>query len=94
MTILEAYAYGKPVIGSRVGGIPEMIEPGRTGLLFTPGEADELAECLRMLWQDRSLRSKMGRAARERVQKEFSSEAHYEQLMDLYSTLLNPGFPI
>jgi glycosyltransferase involved in cell wall biosynthesis len=92
MTILEAYAYGKSVIGSRVGGIPEMIEPGRTGLLFTPGEADELAEYLRMLWQDRSLRSKMGRAARERVQKEFSAEAHYEQLMDLYSTLLNPGF--
>ena len=94
MTILEAYSYGKSVIGSRIGGIPEMIEPGRTGLLFTPGDADELAECLRMLWQDRSLRSKMGRAARERVQKEFSSEAHYEQLMDLYSTLLNPGFPI
>ncbi len=93
MTILEAYAYGKPVIGSRVGGIPEMIEPGRTGLLFTPGQADDLAECLRILWWDRSLCSKMGRAAREKVQKEFSSEAHYEQLMELYSTLLNPGFP-
>jgi glycosyltransferase involved in cell wall biosynthesis len=94
MTILEACAYGKPVIGSHIGGISEMIEPGRTGLLFTPGEADELAGCIRTLWQNRSLRSKMGRAARERVQKEFSSEAHYEQLMDLYSTLLNPGFPI
>jgi glycosyltransferase involved in cell wall biosynthesis len=94
MTVLEAYSYGKPVIGSRIGGIPEMIEHGRTGLLFTPGQADELAECLRMLWQDSSLRSNMGREARERVQKEFSSEAHYEQLMDLYSTLLNPGFSI
>ncbi len=94
MTILEACAYGKPVIGSRIGGISEMIEPGRTGLLFTPGEADELAACIRTLWPDESLRSKMGRAARQKVQKEFSSEAHYEQLMDLYRTLLNPGFPI
>jgi glycosyltransferase involved in cell wall biosynthesis len=94
MTVLEAYSYGKPVIGSRIGGIPEMIEHGRTGLLFTPGQADELAECLRMLWQDGSLRSKMGREAHEKMQKEFSSEAHYEKLIGLYSTLLNPGFPI
>jgi glycosyltransferase involved in cell wall biosynthesis len=92
MTILEACAYGKPVIGSRIGGISEMIEPGRSGLLFTPTDAGELGECMQTLWHDKSLRSKMGRAAREKVQKEFSSEAHYEQLMDLYSTLLSPGF--
>jgi glycosyltransferase involved in cell wall biosynthesis len=93
MTVLEAYSYGKPVIGSRIGGIPEMIEHGRTGLLFTPRQADELAECLRMLWRDSSLRSEMGREARERVEKEFSSQAHYKQLMGLYSTVLNCGFP-
>lgn len=87
MTILEACAYGKPVIGSHIGGISEMIEPGRTGLLFKPGNADELAECMRTLWPDKSLRSKMGRAARNKVEREFSSQAHYERLMELYGTL-------
>jgi glycosyltransferase involved in cell wall biosynthesis len=84
MTILEACAFGKPVIGSHIGGISEMIEPGRTGLLFAPGDASELAECIRTLWADKSLRSQMGHAARDKVEKEFSAEVHYERLMEVY----------
>lgn len=89
MSILEAYAYGKPVVGSRIGGIAEMVEHGRTGLQFTPGNADELAECVRTLWLDASLRSQMGRAARDKAEREFSAEVHYEQLMEVYRHLLN-----
>ena len=89
MTILEACAYGKPVIGSHIGGISEMIEPDRTGLLFAPADADELAERIRTLWRDKPLREEMGRAAREKIEREFSSHAHYERLMELYRTLLN-----
>ena len=89
MTILEACAYGKPIIGSHIGGISEMIEPDRTGLLFAPADASELAECIRTLWRDKSLRIKMGRAARDKVEREFSSQAHYERLMELYRTLSN-----
>ena len=44
MTILEAFAFGKPVIGSNIGGIPEMIKNGKTGFLFTPGDIDDLKE--------------------------------------------------
>lgn len=87
MTILEACAHGKPVIGSRIGGIPEMIDHGRTGLLFTPGDADELSECIQSLWTDKSLVADMGRAARAKVEREFSCQAHYERLMEVYGTL-------
>ena len=89
MTILEAYASGKPVIGSRIGGIAEMVDQDRTGLLFAPANAKELAECIKTLRQDESLRVKMGRAAREKAEREFSAEAHYERLVKVYRNLLN-----
>jgi glycosyltransferase involved in cell wall biosynthesis len=89
MTILEAYACGKPAVGSRIGGIAEMIDHGKTGMLFEMGDADQLAECIGDLWTDESLRQQMGHAAREKVEREFSAEAHYEQLMKIYRTLLN-----
>jgi len=89
MTILEAYAYGKPVVGSRIGGIPEMIDHGKTGMLFAMGDAGRLAECIGNLWSDKSLCRQMGHAARNKVEREFSSERHYEHLMELYRNLLN-----
>jgi glycosyltransferase involved in cell wall biosynthesis len=89
MTILEAYACGKPVVGSRIGGIPEMIDHGKTGMLFEMGDSDCLAECIRNLWLDKSLCRHMGHTARDKVEREFSSEAHYEHLMKVYRNLLN-----
>jgi glycosyltransferase involved in cell wall biosynthesis len=89
MTILEAYAYGKPVIGTRIGGIPEMIDPGRTGMLFAMGDTSQLAECIANLWSNKSLCWQMGHAAREKVEREFSSEMHYEHLIELYRNLMN-----
>jgi glycosyltransferase involved in cell wall biosynthesis len=89
MSILEAYACGKPVVGSRIGGIAEMVEQGRTGLQFTPGNAGELADCMRTLWLDEPLRAQMGLAARDKVEREYCAEVHYEQLMQLYRHVLS-----
>jgi glycosyltransferase involved in cell wall biosynthesis len=89
MTVLEAYSYGKPAIGSRIGGIPEMIDHEKTGMLFAMGDAGRLTECIENLWKDKSLRRQMGHAAREKVEREFSSELHYEHLMELYRNLPN-----
>jgi len=87
MSVLEAMAYGKPVVGSRIGGIPELVVDGETGLLFDAGNVSELQEKLGMLMASPVLRQAMGRAARERVEKAFSQERHNAGLMDIYGSL-------
>jgi len=64
VAVLEAMAWGRPVVASRVGGLPELVEDGVSGRLVTAGEAGELAEALRSLIGDREAREAMGRAAR------------------------------
>lgn len=88
MVVLEAMAYGKPVIGSRIGGIPEQIKDGVTGCLFTMGDAEELASKLTMVMADRDLRIRMGRAARQRLEDKYSLDAHNEGLMRIYHEVL------
>mgnify|MGYP003584120504 CR=1 FL=1 len=85
---LEAFAHGKPVVGSNLGGIPELVENGRTGRLFPAGDADALRECLAATWNDRAARGEMGAAARRRVVAEFSAERHAEALLELYGRIL------
>jgi glycosyltransferase involved in cell wall biosynthesis len=65
MTIAEAMAAGVPVVASRVGGIPYMIEHGKTGLLFSAGDADELAECIKTLLVDKDLALRIRKNARQ-----------------------------
>ena len=88
MVVLESMALGKPVIGSRVGGIPEQIEDGKTGFLFEMGNVGELAEKMKLLMANKDLRVKMGHAARLKLEREFSLEAHCEKLLDIYNKLL------
>ena len=90
MSILEAFGYGKPVIGARIGGIPEMVEPGKTGLLFTPGEVEELRTALTTLWSQPAARQEMGRHARELVTTRFSPAVHTETLLQLYRRVISP----
>jgi glycosyltransferase involved in cell wall biosynthesis len=84
MSILEAFAYGKPVIGSKIGGIPEMVIDGKTGLLFNPKDDNELKEKIGYLLSHSSLITEMGRNGRERVEKNYNADIHYERLMNLY----------
>jgi glycosyltransferase involved in cell wall biosynthesis len=65
--LLEAMAAGCPVIASAVGGTPELIEDGRTGLLFAPGSADALSACMARLCADPALRTSLSRSALEHV---------------------------
>lgn len=67
IVLLEAMAAGLPVVASRVGGIPEIVDDGRTGLLVDAGNPVALAEGLAALCQDENLRRSMGREARQRV---------------------------
>ena len=89
MSVLEAMAYAKPVIGSRIGGIPEQIEDNKTGLLFEMGNVQELADKMMLLAKDKDLRQEMGKAAREKLEGEYSLSAHCAQLMAIYEELLS-----
>jgi glycosyltransferase involved in cell wall biosynthesis len=85
LSLLEAFAYGKPVIGARIGGIPEMIADGENGLLFDPGNVDDLKLKIEQMsaMPDREI-GRMGQAARRKVEQEYSAGAHYAKLMDVY----------
>ena len=84
---LEAFAHGKPVVGSNLGGIPELVQDGVTGRLFPAGDAEALRECLAATWNDRSTRKAMGVAARDRVVADFSAERHSESLLEIYGRI-------
>ena len=71
---LEAGACGKPVVATRVGGIPEIVQHGETGLLVEPADVASLAASVRRLVEDKSLREAMGRRGRERVVERFTSQ--------------------
>jgi len=66
--VLEASIAGLPVVATRVGGLPELIEDGRTGVLFTPGDEDALTRALLEMIQNKELARRLGEAASQRVQ--------------------------
>lgn len=88
MSVLEAMAYGKPIVGSRIGGIPELVEEGKTGLLYEAGDVDGLLQALNQLMHSKDLRQQMGKAGRERVEQHFSLDMHHQGLMNIYKNVL------
>jgi glycosyltransferase involved in cell wall biosynthesis len=84
MSLLESFAYGKPVIGSNIGGIPEHINEGVDGLLFEAGNSDDLAEKIRMMCADGKRTVEMGKRAREKAESLYSVESHMERLLEVY----------
>lgn len=87
-TIIEAAAAGVPAIGSRIYGITDAIVEGETGLLLEAGEVQQLAQCMRTLAGDASLRARMGEKARERAMRDFSSAVLTAALLEYYEKLL------
>jgi glycosyltransferase involved in cell wall biosynthesis len=89
MSILEAMAYGKPVIGARIGGIPEMIHDNETGCLFRSGSVEELTE--KLLYVNTLSNQKiqqMGYSARSFVQEKHSPRSHYDKLSFVYRSAI------
>jgi len=88
---LEAMAAGRPVVGSRVGGIPEMIVDGETGTLVPPRDPESLANALAAFVFDSRLRRRMSTAAQRRASEQFSLQAHGRRLQAHYDVLRSFG---
>ena len=91
ITVLESMSYGLPVVATRVGGNPELIVDGETGILVPPRDPQAFAEEVIKLLKDSSFRSSLGRLARQRVQDHFSLPIVTQQYEALYRQVLNPG---
>jgi len=84
MTIAEAFACATPVITSRLGAMVEIIEDGRTGLHFTPGDSEDLASKAEWAWSHPERMREMGREARREYERKYTPERNYEMLMEIY----------
>lgn len=92
-TALESFQYSKPVIASNIGSLPELVEDGVNGFLFTPGDPEALAAKVRLLDAD-AVAETMGAASRARLEQRFAPEKHYDALMAVFETALQTRNPI
>jgi glycosyltransferase involved in cell wall biosynthesis len=88
VALIEAMAEGLPVIGSRLGGIPEVIEDNVNGFLVPPGDSNELARRMMTLLEDQSMRDKMGKMGRKIYEKRFMAAKMIHNVESLYDELM------
>lgn len=84
----EAMAVGPPVVAARCGGIPEIVDDGVTGFLVAPGDVGAFASAVVRLLADRTLRDRLGRAGRGRVEERFAVDAHVAAVLEAYRALV------
>jgi glycosyltransferase involved in cell wall biosynthesis len=84
MMLAEAMLRAKPLICSRVGGLPEIVADGQTGFLVTPGNVEELVSRIRLVWDDADLCRALGAAGREKAVTQYSPTRYYERILDAY----------
>jgi colanic acid/amylovoran biosynthesis glycosyltransferase len=89
--LLEAAASGVPAVASRVGGVPEIVEDGVTGLLVPNGDAAALADAIGRLFADPEEAERMGQAARARAEQRFSIREQVDSLVGMWSSIVEGG---
>jgi glycosyltransferase involved in cell wall biosynthesis len=85
VTVLEAYMAAKPVVASRMGGLPYIVEEGRSGLLFEAGKSGELAQRIQSLFADPAAALRMGACGRRLSETKYGPEQGYSNLMTIFS---------
>jgi len=82
--VMEAFALGRPILASRIGAIPELVSDGKDGLLALPGDAQDFAKKMDLLFADRELAGRLGLAARAKAEREWGPETHYARIEKIY----------
>ena len=90
-TILEAMASGLPIVATRVGGTPDLVDEGRTGHLVPPGDAESLASALARMALDTGGAREMGQAGRDKVKRCFSLKGMVSAYEHVYRSVLGCG---
>ena len=88
MSVLESYAYGKPVIGADIGGIPELIVDKVDGFLVPSGEHEPLRDRLLWMSEHKTEAAEMGKAGRRKMETEFNADIHYQKIINIYEKFL------
>lgn len=81
--VIEAYACGKPVIASRLGSLPEIVEDGKTGYTFAPKNREEIARCIRTLYENPEGCRELGRNARKAAEEKYAPQAHWQRFLEI-----------
>jgi glycosyltransferase involved in cell wall biosynthesis len=87
LSVLESMAFGKPVIGSRIGGIPDLIDDGKDGFLFDPNDETDLCKKIEAMLGDTEYRRELGRNAYKKIERDFNGEVHYQRVYSVYNDL-------
>ncbi|MBZ5571453.1 MAG: glycosyltransferase family 4 protein [Acidobacteriia bacterium] len=93
LTIVEAFACGVPVVASKLGAMAEIVEEGRTGLFFEPGNPDDLARAVKFGWEQPELMRRLGTQARSEYETKYTAAANYRQLMEIYQQVIAKRLP-
>jgi glycosyltransferase involved in cell wall biosynthesis len=89
MVLVESFACGIPVLGSRLGALEELIDDGVNGMHFDHGDAGELRKAVQWAWANPATIRSMGRMARLKYEQEYSTAANYRQLLAIYQSVLD-----
>lgn len=87
--VIESMSFGKPVISTKIAGIPEQIDNGKTGILIDPGDVKALADAIVYLMDNRDIAKEYGRNARAKYDAEFSRDICFKKYMKIYSNLID-----
>lgn len=87
-SVLESFALGLPVIGSKIGGIPELVKEGITGLTFEPGNVEDLRNKIEYMLANKDKVCEMGRNARRLIEEEFNAEKHGQKVIEIYQSTI------
>jgi glycosyltransferase involved in cell wall biosynthesis len=94
VVLLEVFAFEKCVIASDVGGVPELVKHGESGILVKQGSEKELCQAILSMFREPDARKRMGKSARQSLEREFSLEVRKSEILDFYRKIINHKSPV